>query len=114
MGISLFLASVGISAGGQFIETLVDGDGLLWVGLGFIITFVPAFIICFVARKFCKMNYGSIMGLVSGSTTNPSALAYATQTAGNDSPAVAYSTVYPLTMFLRIIIAQLLILIMMA
>lgn len=114
MGISLFLASVGISAGGQFVETLVDGDGLLWVGLGLIITFVPAFIICIVARKFCKMNYGSIMGLVSGSTTNPSALAYATQTAGNDSPAVAYSTVYPLTMFLRIIIAQLLILIMMA
>lgn len=112
MGISLFLASVGISAGGKFLATIVEGDGLLWVGLGFIITFVPAIIIGVVARKFLKMNYGTLMGLMAGSTTNPSALAYSTQTAGNDAPAVAYSTVYPLTMFLRIIIAQMLILIM--
>lgn len=112
MGISLFLASVGISAGGKFLATIVEGDGLLWVGLGFIITFVPAIIIGVVARKFIKMNYGTLMGLMAGSTTNPSALAYSTQTAGNDAPAVAYSTVYPLTMFLRIIIAQMLILIM--
>ncbi len=112
MGISLFLASVGLSAGGNFVETIINGDGLLWVGLGFIITFLPAFIICFIARKFMKMNYGTMMGLIAGSTTNPSALAYSTQTAGNDAPAVAYSTVYPLTMFMRIIIAQLLILIM--
>lgn len=112
MGISLFLASVGISAGGQFIETLVHGDGLLWVGYGAIITIIPAVIICVMARKFFKLNYGTIMGLIAGSTTNPSALAYANQTAGNDTPAVAYSTVYPLTMFLRIVIAQMLILIM--
>lgn len=112
MGISLFLASVGISAGGKFLATIVEGDGLLWVGLGFIITFVPAIIIGVVARKFLKMNYGTLMGLMAGSTTNPSALAYSTQTAGNDAPAVAYSTVYPLTMFLRIIVAQMLILIM--
>ncbi|MBR4482621.1 MAG: transporter, partial [Paludibacteraceae bacterium] len=114
MGISLFLASVGIGAGGNFVDTIVSGDGLLWVGLGFIITFVPAIIIGVVARKFLKMNYGTLMGLMAGSTTNPSALAYSTQTAGNDAPAVAYSTVYPLTMFLRIIIAQMLILIMMS
>ena len=112
MGISLFLASVGISAGGQFLDTIVHGDGLLWVGYGAIITMIPAVIITVVARKFHKLNYGTIMGLIAGSTTNPSALAYANQTAGNDTPAVAYSTVYPLTMFLRIVIAQLLILIM--
>ncbi len=112
MGISLFLASVGISAGGQFLDTIVHGDGLLWVGYGAIITMIPAVIITVVARKFRKLNYGTIMGLIAGSTTNPSALAYANQTAGNDTPAVAYSTVYPLTMFLRIVIAQLLILIM--
>lgn len=111
IGICLFLASVGISAGGEFWNTLVQGDGVLWIGLGFIITFIPAFITGLIARKACKLNYGTVMGLIAGACTNPPALAYSSGNAGNDAPAVAYSTVYPLTMFLRIIIAQLMILI---
>lgn len=110
IGICLFLASVGIASGGEFFKTLTQGDGFLWIGVGFIITFIPAIIIGIIARKGCKMNYGTIMGLIAGSTTNPPVLAYSSNTAGNDAPAVAYSTVYPLTMFLRIIIAQIMIL----
>lgn len=110
MGICLFLASVGISAGKEFLSTLTQGDGFIWIGVGFIITFIPAITIGCIARKLCKLNYGTIMGMISGTTTNPPALAYSSQTADNDAPAVAYSTVYPLAMFLRIIIAQMIIL----
>lgn len=110
IGICLFLASVGITSGAEFFHTLTQGDGFLWIGVGFIITFIPAIIIGIIARKACKMNYGTIMGLIAGSTTNPPVLAYSSNSAGNDAPAVAYSTVYPLTMFLRIIIAQIMIL----
>lgn len=111
LGICLFLASVGIGAGGSFVDTVLSGDGLLWVGCGFIITTLPLLIVGLIARLYYKMNYFTIMGLLSGSTTDPPALAYANATAGNDMPAVAYSTVYPLTMFLRVLIAQFLILI---
>lgn len=111
LGICLFLASVGIGAGGSFVDTVLSGDGLLWVGCGFIITTFPLLIVGLIARLYYKMNYFTIMGLLSGSTTDPPALAYANATAGNDMPAVAYSTVYPLTMFLRVLIAQFLILI---
>lgn len=110
IGITLFLASVGISAGGNFVNTVVNGDGLLWVASGLIITMVPLLIVGFIGRKVLKLNYFTLMGLLAGSTTDPPALAYANQTAGNDAPAVAYSTVYPLTMFLRVIMAQILIL----
>jgi putative transport protein len=110
IGISLFLASVGISSGGKFVETVVSSDGLLWIGCGFIITVLPLLIVGFIGRKFMKLNYYTLMGLLAGSTTDPPALAYSNSIAGNDAPAVAYSTVYPLTMFLRVIMAQILIL----
>lgn len=110
IGITLFLASVGIASGGKFVETVVHGDGLLWVACGVLITMIPLLIVGVFGRKVMKMNYFTLMGLLAGSTTDPPALAYANATAGNDAPAVAYSTVYPLTMFLRVIMAQILIL----
>ena len=110
IGICLFLASVGIAAGGDFAETVFNATGLRWVLYGFIITFFPLLIVGFIARRKYNLNYFSIMGLLSGSYTDPPALAYSNKTANNDAPAVAYSTVYPLTMFLRVISAQILIL----
>jgi putative transport protein len=110
IGITLFLASVGLAAGGKFVETVVSGNGLLWVLCGFIITTLPLLIVGFVGRKFMKVNYFTLMGLLSGSMTDPPALAYSNATAGNDAPSISYSTVYPLTMFLRVIMAQILIL----
>ena len=110
IGICLFLASVGIAAGGDFAETVFNATGLRWVLYGFMITFFPLLIVGFIARRKYNLNYFSIMGLLSGSYTDPPALAYSNKTANNDAPAVAYSTVYPLTMFLRVISAQILIL----
>jgi putative transport protein len=110
IGICLFLASVGISSGGKFMETVFSGDGLLWIGCGFLITFIPVFLIGMIGRLCFKLNYFTLIGMIAGSTTNPPALAYSSSIATNDQPAVAYSTVYPLTMFLRIISAQILIL----
>lgn len=112
MGLVLFLASVGVKAGANFFQTIVNGDGLLYVGAGFLITILPILIMGMVARWHYKLNYFTLMGLIAGSTTDPPALAFANQTAGNDAPAVGYSTVYPLSMFLRILTAQLLILIL--
>ncbi len=111
IGISLFLASVGILSGGKFVETVFSSDGLLWIATGFLITTLPLLIMGFVGRKFARLNYFALIGLMAGSTTDPPALSYAGSIAGNDQPAVSYSTVYPLTMFLRVIIAQILILI---
>ncbi len=110
IGITLFLASVGLASGGKFVETVFTGNGLMWVGLGVAITMIPLLIMGFIGRKFAKVNYYTLMGLMAGSTTDPPALAYSNSIAVNDQPAVAYSTVYPLTMFLRVIAAQLLIL----
>lgn len=110
VGICLFLASVGISAGAGFADTVFNSTGALWVLYGFLITFIPLVIVGFIARAKFNINYYTIMGLLSGGTTDPPALAYANKTANNDAPAVSYSTVYPLTMFLRVITAQLLIL----
>lgn len=110
IGICLFLASVGIGSGTNFIRTVVSGDGLMWVLWGFLITLIPLLIVGSIARWRYKINYFTLMGLVAGSNTDPPALAYANKVAGNDAPAVAYSTVYPLTMFLRVLSAQLLIL----
>ena len=109
IGIALFLASVGISAGENFVETIVSGNGLQWMLWGAIITIVPAFIIAIIARLVLKMNYCSLMGVIGGSYTDPPVLAYSSNVAGNDAPAIAYSTVYPLAMFLRVLTAQLLI-----
>ena len=112
VGLALFLASVGIKAGGSFVQTVVEGDGLLYVGIGFLITIIPLIIMGIVARWRHKLNYYTLIGLIAGSNTDPPALAYANQVSSNDAPAVGYSTVYPLSMFLRILTAQLLILLM--
>lgn len=112
VGLVLFLASVGIKAGENFVQMVVEGDGVLYVGVGFLITFIPLIITGIVARWHHRVNYFTLMGLIAGSNTDPPALAYANQIAGNDAPAVGYSTVYPLTMFLRILTAQLLVLLM--
>lgn len=112
IGIALFLASVGIKAGANFVHTVVEGDGLLYVGCGFLITVIPLLIMGAVARWHYKMNYFMLMGLIAGSNTDPPALAYSNQVSGNNAPAVGYSTVYPVSMFLRILTAQLLILIL--
>ena len=110
LGICLFLASVGISSGKDFAATVFNTTGMWWVIWGFIITVVPLIIVGSIARGCYKINFLTIMGLMSGGCTDPPALAYANNSTGNDAPAVAYSTVYPLTMFLRVVAAQLLIL----
>jgi putative transport protein len=112
IGIALFLASVGVKAGANFVQTVVEGDGMLYVGCGFLITIIPLLIMGVFGRYYYKINYFKLMGLLAGSTTDPPALAYASQVTGSNGPAVGYSTVYPVTMFLRILTAQLLILIL--
>ncbi|NMA75148.1 MAG: putative transporter [Bacteroidales bacterium] len=112
VGIVLFLASVGIEAGESFVETVVAGDGLLYVGIGALITIIPLLIIGTIGRLYFKINYFTLAGMMAGSYTDPPALAYANQIADNDAPAVGYSTVYPLTMFLRILTGQLILLLM--
>lgn len=111
IGICLFLACVGISAGENFVDTIVNNGGMTWVGIGFIITVLPLLIVGIIGRRFCKVNYFTLMGLLAGSTTDPPALSYSASTAGNDAPSVGYAAVYPLTMFLRVMSAQFLILI---
>lgn len=110
IGIVLFLASVGISAGEKFIPTLLSGDGFIWMGYGAIITLVPLLAVGLFSRFVLHRNYLEICGLLSGSMTDPPALAFANTIAQSEAPAVAYATIYPLVMFLRIFIAQLLIL----
>ena len=110
LGICLFLASVGIAAGKDFAASVFNETGMWWVIWGFVITLVPLIIVGCIARGHDRINLLTIMGLVSGSNTDPPALAYANNSTGNDQPAVAYSTVYPLTMFLRVVAAQVLIL----
>ena len=109
IGISLFLACVGLEAGKGFVDTILNGNGWLWMVYGFAITVLPILIVGFIAKRFIKLNFFSVMGLIAGSTTDPPALAFSGKTAGNDIPAVTYATVYPLTMFLRVLFAQLLI-----
>ena len=109
VGIALFLACVGLGAGEGFVETVVGG-GYKWIGYGVLITVVPILLVGIVGKLFFKVNYFTLSGLIAGSMTDPPALAYANEMAGNDIPAVGYATVYPLTMFLRVLSAQLLIL----
>lgn len=109
VGISLFLACVGLDAGAGFVDTVTNG-GYAWIGYGFIITFLPLLIVGILARWVYKVNFFTLMGLIAGSTTDPPALAYSNGIAGNDLPSVGYATVYPLTMFLRVLTAQLLVL----
>lgn len=110
LGICLFLAAVGIGAGANFAETVFNIQGMWWVIWGFIITFVPLLVVGCIARGVFKINYLTVMGMMSGGYTDPPALAFANNSTASDAPAVAYSTVYPLTMFLRVVAAQALIL----
>lgn len=110
LGICLFLASVGISSGHGFAATVFNTTGMWWVMWGFMITVIPLIVVGAIARGVYKINFLTIMGLMSGGCTDPPALAYANNSTGNDAPAVAYSTVYPLTMFLRVVAAQALVL----
>ena len=110
IGLVLFLASVGIKAGANFFETVVEGDGLLYVLTGFLITIIPILIVGPIARLKFKFNYFTIMGMIAGTYTDPPALAYANSVCSKEAPAVGYSTVYPLSMFLRIFTAQIVVL----
>ncbi|MBR1712100.1 MAG: putative transporter [Alloprevotella sp.] len=106
IGLALFLAGVGIQAGATFWDTVVNG-GYHYVWMGFLITIIPILIGGVIGRWRLKLNYYTLMGLIAGTYTDPPALAFASQTAGNDAPAIGYSTVYPLSMFMRILVAQL-------
>ena len=110
IGLVLFLASVGIKAGAGFWDTVVQGDGLKYVGCGFLITIIPILIVGTIARLKFKFNYFTIMGMLAGTCTDPPALAYANSICSREAPAIGYSTVYPLSMFLRIFTAQLIVL----
>ncbi len=112
IGIVLFLAVVGLKSGGRFVETLVDGDGLAWMGYGILITLIPLMVIGFFARVVKKMNYLTVCGLLSGSMTDPPALAFANAIAPSEAPALAYATVYPLVMCLRILAPQIMVLLL--
>lgn len=112
IGITLFLACVGLRSGGRFVETLLSGDGLVWMGLGALITAIPILLVGYIARALYKLNYLSICGLLAGSMTDPPALGFANQMSASDAPAITYSSVYALTMFLRILTAQALVLIL--
>lgn len=110
IGISLFLACVGLGAGKGFIETIVNEGGYIWIGYGVLITVIPLLITGLIGRYGCKLNYYTLIGVLSGANTNPPALAYSNELTSCDAPAVGYATVYPLAMFLRVLTAQLLIL----
>ncbi len=111
IGLSLYLACLGLDAGAHFVETIMRGDGLVWIGVGFIITVLPVVIMELVALRWSKLDFGSVCGMVCGAMANPMALNYANDTLPGDNPAVSYATVYPLAMFSRVVIAQLLVLI---
>ena len=110
VGLVMFLASVGIKAGAGFWETVIQGDGLKYVYTGFLITIIPILIIGTIARLHFKFNYFTIMGMIAGTYTDPPALAYANSVCVKEAPAISYSTVYPLSMFLRILTAQIIVL----
>ena len=110
IGLVLFLASVGIKAGAGFWDTVIAGDGLKYVGTGFLITIIPILIVGTIARMKYNFNYFTIMGMIAGTYTDPPALAYANNICSHDTPAIGYSTVYPLSMFLRIFTAQIIVL----
>ena len=104
----MYLACLGLDAGAHFFETVVRPEGVLWIGIGFTLTIVPVLIIGLIALKWMKLDFGSVTGMLCGSMANPMALNYANDTIPGDNPSVSYATVYPLCMFLRVIIAQLL------
>ena len=107
IGLSLYLACLGLDAGAHFFETVMRPEGALWVGIGFLITFIPVVIMALVSLRLCKMDFGNTCGMLCGSMANPMALNYANDIIPGDEPSVSYATVYPLGMFTRVIIAQL-------
>ncbi len=111
IGLSLYLACLGLDAGAGFFDTIMKADGLTWIGLGFIITIIPVLIMAWVAMRRSRLDFGSSCGMVCGAMANPMALTYATDTLPGDNAAVAYATVYPLGMFVRVVIAQILVII---
>lgn len=106
LGLALYLACLGLAAGGKFFDTIVRPEGLMWIGIGFILTVVPVIIIGLIMLKTHKMDYGTICGILCGSMANPMALGYVNDTIEGDSPSVSYATVYPVDMFIRVILAQ--------
>ncbi|MEG0253879.1 MAG: transporter, partial [Muribaculaceae bacterium] len=110
LGLSLYLACLGLESGAHFFETVFRAEGLLWIALGFILTVLPVILVGVVALKVLKLDFGSVSGMLCGSMANPMALNYANDTIPGDNPSVAYATVYPLSMFARVIIAQLVLL----
>ena len=110
IGISLFLAAVGIGAGEGFVDTIINKGGYMWVLYGVIITVLPLLVVAAIARLVYKLDYYTLIGLIAGSTTDPPALAYSNSISTNNRQAVSYATVYPLVMFLRVLTAQILIL----
>ena len=109
IGLSLYLACLGLDAGAHFFETVLRPEGALWIGLGFLITFVPMVIMALVAMRYSRLDFGSACGMLCGSMANPMALNYANDTLPGDNPSVSYATVYPLAMFCRVIIAQIIV-----
>lgn len=111
IGLSLYLACLGLDSGAHFFDTVMRPEGALWVGIGFLITFIPVVIMALVSLRLCKMDFGNTCGMLCGSMANPMALNYANDIIPNDNPAISYATVYPLGMFIRVIIAQLVLMI---
>lgn len=110
IGLSLFLACLGLDSGAGFVDTIANGNGLLWIALGFIVTTVPSIIMIILAVRRSKLDFGTACGMLSGAMANPMALDYANDTIPGDNAAVAYATVYPIGMFSRVVLAQILIL----
>ena len=106
LGIIFFLACVGLGAGGKFVETAFSTAGLQWMAMGAVVTVVPLLIAGFIGRKFMKLNYLTLSGVLAGSMTDPPALAFSTKLTKSDYPSLAYANVYPLTMLMRILVAQ--------
>lgn len=110
IGLSLFLACLGLSSGANFLDTVMSGDGPLWIGIGFIITVAPVLIMAVLSMRLWHLNFGETCGMLSGAMANPMSLNYADDTCEGDDPAVAYATVYPVSMFVRVVVAQVLVL----
>ena len=106
LGLSLYLACLGLDSGVHFFETVMRPEGLIWIGVGFLLTIVPVLLVGFILLRLKQYDYGTICGILCGSMANPMALAYANDTISGDTPSVSYATVYPLGMFLRVILIQ--------
>lgn len=113
LGIAMFLACVGLRGGDQFVETLIHGGGLTWIGWAALITFIPVMVVSLIGRVLCKLDFVTLTGLISGSMTDPPALAFANTMIGSDAPSISYATVYPLVMILRVLSTQLLVIFLM-